>query len=57
MTAQEIIDSGLYDAAVALMDDEIREQIHAEMAPCSPVEFLTEYMKRHEEKYGVEFVI
>ncbi len=57
MTAQEIIDNGCYDAAVALMDDEIREAIHADLAPCTEIEFLTEYMKRHEEKYGVPFEI
>ena len=28
MTALEIINNGLYDAAVALMDDEIREEVH-----------------------------
>ena len=44
-----------YDAAVELMDDDIREAIHAEMAPCSDIEFMREYEKRHLEKYGEEF--
>ena len=57
MTAQEIIDNGCYNAAVALMDDEIREAVHADLAPCTEIEFLTEYMKRHEEKYGMPFEI
>ena len=57
MTAQEIIEKGYYEAAVALMDDEIREQVHADLAPCTDLEFLEEYMKRHEEKYGIAFVI
>ena len=57
MTAKEIIENGLYDAAVNLMDDEIREAIHAEMAPCTEEEFLEEYMKRHEEKYNEQFTI
>lgn len=57
MTAQEIIENGLYDAAVALMDDEIREAVHADLAPCTDLEFLTEYMARHEEKYGIAFVV
>lgn len=57
MTAQEIIDAGLFRAAVALMDDDIREQVHAEKAPCSELEFLAEYMERHAEKYGVEFMV
>ena len=57
MTAKEIINNGLYDTAVSLMDDEIRESIHADKVPCSPEEFLTEYMRRHLEKYGEEFKI
>ena len=57
MTAKEIIESDLYDAAVNLMDDEIREEIHAELAPCTEEEFLEEYIKRHEEKYNEPFTI
>ena len=57
MTAKEIIEKGYYEAAVMLMDDEIRESVHADLAPCSEEEFLTEYMKRHEEKYGMPFII
>lgn len=55
--AEDIINGGYYDAAVELMDDEIREELHAELSPCSDLEFLEAYMKRHYEKYGVEFVI
>ena len=57
MSAQEIIDNGLFDAAVALMDDDIREAVHADLAPCSDLVFLEEYMQRHKEKYGIAFVI
>ena len=57
MNAQEIIERGLYDAAVQLMDDELREEIHADLAPCTEEEFLEEYLKRHLAKYGVEFVV
>jgi hypothetical protein len=57
MTAKWIIEIGYYEAAVNLMDDEIREELHNEMAPCTDLEFLEEYMKRHEEKYGEEFEI
>lgn len=28
-----------FDAAVNIMDDEIREQIHADMAPCAEQDF------------------
>ena len=55
MTAQEIIKQGLFDAAVNLMDDELREEIHAELSPCTEEEFLTEYLKRHEKKFGMPF--
>lgn len=41
-----------YNAAVALMDDEIREALHAELAPCTEQEFFTAYCKAHEAKYG-----
>lgn len=57
MIAREIIDNGLYAAAVNLMDDEIREEVHRDLAPCTDEEFLAEYMKRHAEKYGAEFEI
>lgn len=57
MTATEIISNGLFAAAVAAMDDEIREQVHADLAPCSELEYLQEYMRRHLEKYGTEFTI
>ena len=56
MTAKEIVEKGCFDAAVILMDDEIRESIHADLAPCTEEEFLEEYMRRHEERYGIPFV-
>lgn len=57
MSATEIINSGLFEAAVMLMDDDIREELHREISPCSEYEFLLTYMERHEEKYGIEFII
>lgn len=44
-----------FDAAVSLMDDEIREELHNELAPCTEQEFFDAYCKAHEEKYGEEF--
>ena len=55
--AQVMINNGLFDAAVELMDDEIREEIHDEISPCGKAEFLEEYMRRHEKKYGVKFEV
>ena len=46
-----------FPAAVMLMDDEIREEVHADLAPCTDQEFFDEYCKRLLEKYGIEFVI
>lgn len=44
-----------YDAAVELMDDEIREDLNFELAPCTNQEFFTAYEKAHAEKYGEEW--
>lgn len=55
MNAKEIIENGMYDAAVNLMDDEIREELHREMAPCTDEEFLEAYIEAHKEKFGKDF--
>lgn len=55
--ARKIVSNGLFPVAVALMDDELREAVHAELAPCSEADFLAEYMHRHGEKYGEDFDI
>ena len=34
------------DAIAIVMDDEIREALHSELAPCHPGEFLTAYLMR-----------
>jgi hypothetical protein len=57
MEAKEIIKMGLYNVAVEMMDDEIRERLHMEMAPCTAEEFLEAYMKAHKEKFGADFEI
>lgn len=57
MKAKEIIEMGLYNAAVEMMDDEIREELHAEMSPCTDEDFLTAYMEAHKEKFGADFEI
>ena len=44
-----------YDAAVQLMDDEIREELHAQLAPCTEQEFFTAYEAAHAEKFGEEW--
>lgn len=44
-----------FDAAVELMDDEIREQLADKLAPCSEQEFFSAYETAHAEKYGEEW--
>ena len=44
-----------YEAAVELMDDEIRDSLHFELAPCTEQDFFTAYEKAHAEKYGEEW--
>ena len=44
-----------YEAAVQLMDDEIREELHAQLAPCTEQEFFSAYEKAHYAKYGEDF--
>lgn len=42
------------EAAAMLMDDDIREELHSEGFD-SDQEFIEEYAKRHEEKFGESF--
>ena len=44
-----------YDVAVALMDDDLREELHLDLAPCTEQEFLDAYAEAHKAKYGEEF--
>lgn len=46
-----------YAAAVELMDDDLREQLHMELAPCTNQEFFDAYVKAHAAKYGEKFQI
>ena len=46
-----------FDACVAMMDDDLREEIHSEIAPCTDQEFIDEYAKRHEAKFDEPFQI
>lgn len=46
-----------FDVAVNMMDAEICEEIHEEIAPCTEQEFVDEYLKRHKAKYGENFMI
>ena len=42
---EEINDRDLWDVVIASMDDETREKVHAELAPCTEKEFLERYLE------------
>lgn len=44
-----------FDAAVQFMDDEIRERLHVELAPCDSQYFYERYCEEHKKKYGEDF--
>ena len=39
------INQKLMDTIASYMDDEIRERVHFELAPCEPEEFLLRYLE------------
>ena len=43
---QEIDDRNLWDVVVNAMDDDTREAVAYDLAPCSNAEFLAEYLRR-----------
>lgn len=54
------ISQNLMDAIAVYMDDDIREAVHFDFAPCSPEKFLAEYIWRDpsfEELLKTEFSI
>ena len=46
-----------FDVAVNMMDDEIREELHNKLAPCTDQEFMDAYVEAHEAKYNERFEI
>lgn len=44
-----------FESAVNYMDDELREKLHNELAPCEEQEFFSVYEIEHEKKYGEEW--
>lgn len=45
------------DVVSSYMDDEIREDLHAELSPCSAQEFLDRYVEEHANKFAEDFRI
>ena len=44
-----------FAAAVELMDDELREELHGKLAPCTDQEFFDAYAEAHKERFGEEW--
>ena len=49
MAAEEAMDEinarNLWEVVVQMMDDETREPVHGELAPCTDAEFLARYLE------------
>jgi len=46
-----------FDAAANLMDDDLRERLHDDLAPCSNQEFFDAYVNAHAKKFGEDWVL
>ena len=55
--AMEIISRGLFQTAVNMMDNDIREGLCLALAPCTEIEFLAVYMAIHEDTFHEVFTI
>lgn len=44
-----------FELAVAFMDDDIREELHTRMCPCTEQEFYDAYVKEHRKLYNEDF--
>ena len=57
-TVVNYLDSEInFAAALHMMDDDIREELHIQLRSCEPQLFFDEYCKKHFEKYGQEFLL
>ena len=57
MNAKDIVNAGLFETAVNMMDDGLREKVHNAIAPCTEIEFLSLYMALHEDTFHEVFTI
>ena len=46
-----------FESAVSYMDDDLREELNYNLAPCTDQEFFTAYEKAHEEKIGEKWLL
>jgi len=41
-----------FSATVSMMDDDLREELHLKLAPCTEQEFFSAYEAAHEARFG-----
>lgn len=46
-----------FDGAVQHMDDELREELCSQLAPCTEQELFDAYCAAHKERFGEEFAL
>lgn len=46
-----------WDVVVSYMDDDIREVLHSELAPCTQQDFFRAYVAAHKNRFGEDFWI
>lgn len=53
--ALTLLDENKFNNTIAkIMDNDLREELHRELAPCSCGTFLANYIEKHREKFGEE---
>lgn len=46
-----------YEVSVTMMDDEVRENLHNEIAPCTEQKFFDAYAAAHKEQFGEDWIL
>lgn len=49
VTPEEALQEVSLDTLTAYMDDDVREEVHNELSPCTEIEFLSRYLQLAEE--------
>lgn len=52
----ELVNSRSWQNLADYMDDDIREDVHAELSPCTRTEFLTAYLRRDPNWFGTDYM-
>ena len=52
----ELVNSRSWQNLADYMDDDIRESVHADLSPCTRTEFLSEYIRRDPDWFGIDYM-